>query len=89
MNAWDDLVSTALLGTGRRRVDPAGLPAPVRPLVTGEAEEALLTAAAVLANYRRAGHVPTRPVIRLPAAERDTRPLVPPAARRRSTRTRS
>lgn len=86
MNAWDELVSTALLGTGRRRVDPAGLPAPVRPLVTGEAEEALLTAAAVLANYRRAGHVPTRPDTRLPAAERDARPLVPPGARRRLLR---
>jgi hypothetical protein len=86
VNAWDDLVSTALLGTGRRRVDPAGLPGAVRPLVTGEAEEALLTAAAVFANYRRAGHLPTRPDTRLPAAERDARPLVPPAARRRLLR---
>jgi uncharacterized protein DUF5691 len=86
VNAWDDLVSAALLGTQRRRVDPAGLPAPVRPLVAGAPEEALLTAAAVLANYRRAGHVPARPDTRLPAAERDGRPLVPPAARRRMLR---
>jgi hypothetical protein len=83
---WDDLVSTALLGTQRRRPDPAGLPAPVRPLVAGGSEEVLLTAAAVLANYRRAGQVPVRPEARLPLAERDGRPLVPPAARRRLLR---
>jgi hypothetical protein len=86
VNVWDDLVSAALLGTQRRRVDPAVLPAPVRPLVAGAPEEALLTAAAVLANYRRAGYVPARPDARLPVAERDKRPLVPPAARRRMHR---
>ncbi len=69
MSAWDDLVSTALLGTQRRRPDPVGLPAAVRPLVAGGPEEALLTAAAVLANYRRAGQVPARP------EALDTRPL--------------
>ena len=79
-------MSAALLGTQRRRVDPAGLPAAVRPLVSGAPEEALLTAAAVLANYRRAGHVPVLPHERLPAAEPDGRPLVPPAARRRMPR---
>jgi hypothetical protein len=83
VSAWDDLVSAALLGTQRRRPDPAALPAAVRPLVAEAPEEALLTAAAVLANYRRAGHVPARPDARLPVAERDGRPLVPSAARRR------
>ncbi|TWF82315.1 hypothetical protein FHX44_118264 [Pseudonocardia hierapolitana] len=86
MNAWNDLVSAALLGTQRRRIDPAGLPAAVRPLVAGAPEEALLRSAAVLANYRRAGHVPARPEARLPVAERDGRPLVPAAARRRLLR---
>jgi hypothetical protein len=85
-DAWDELVSAALLGTQRRRVDPAGLPAAVRPLVAGEPEVALLTAAAVLTNYRRAGYAPARPDKRLPVAERDDRPLVPPAARRRLLR---
>jgi Family of unknown function (DUF5691) len=85
-SSWDDLVSAALLGTQRRRLDPAGLPMPVRPLVAGAPEEALLTAAAVLANYRRAGHVPARPEKRPPVADRDKRPLVPPAARRRMLR---
>jgi Family of unknown function (DUF5691) len=82
VSAWDDLVSAALLGTQRRRVDPATLPGALRPLVAGEPEVALLRAAAVLANYRRAGHPPARPDGRLPAAERDERPLVPRAARR-------
>jgi Family of unknown function (DUF5691) len=86
VSAWDDLVSTALLGTQRRRPDLAGLPAAVRPLVTGEPAEALLTAAAVFADYRRAGHVPAHPDSRLPEAARDGRPLVPPAARRRLLR---
>jgi hypothetical protein len=86
VSAWDDLVSAALLGTQRRRVDAAGLPAAVRPLVTGGPEAALLSAAAVLATYRRAGQVPARPAGRLPVAERDERDLVPPAARRRLLR---
>jgi hypothetical protein len=86
MSAWDDLVSAALLGTQRRRVDPAALPAAIRPLVAGEPEVALLTAAAVLTNYRRAGYAPARQDKRLPVAERDDRPLVPPAARRRLLR---
>jgi hypothetical protein len=86
VSAWDDLVSTALLGTQRRRFDPGGLPAGARPLVPAQPETALLTAAAVLTNYRRAGHVPARPGARRPAAEPDERPLVPPAARRRLLR---
>ncbi|TQM10969.1 DUF5691 domain-containing protein [Pseudonocardia kunmingensis] len=86
MSAWDELVAAALLGTQRRRPDPAALPAPVRPLATGEPEAALLRAAAVLANYRRAGHAPARPQARLPVAPRDERPLVPPLARRRLPR---
>lgn len=83
MSAWDDLVGAALLGTQRRRPDPTRLPAAVRPLVAAAPEEALLTAAAALANYRRAGYVPARPAQRSPVAEPDGRPLVPPAARRR------
>jgi uncharacterized protein DUF5691 len=86
VTAWDELVSTALLGTQRRSLDPAGLPAAVRPLVHGGPEAALLTAAAVLASYRRAGYLPARPDRRLPVAERDERPLVPLAARRRLRR---
>lgn len=83
---WDDLVSAALLGTQRRRFDADGLPAAVRPLVPDEPEAGLLTAAAVLATYRRAGRAPARPDTRPAAAERDERPLVPPAARRRLLR---
>jgi hypothetical protein len=84
--AWDALVSAALLGTQRRRLDPAVLPDAVRPLAVGAPEEALLAAAAVLANYRRAGQLPARPAARAPTTPRDERGLVPPAARRRLRR---
>lgn len=88
--AWDELVSTALLGTLRRPIDPsvltASLPAALRPVVTGPPELALLTAAAALANYRRAGHVPARAGAAPQAAARDPRDVVPPAARQRLAR---
>jgi hypothetical protein len=86
VTAWDDLVSTALLGTRRRRFDPTALPAAVRPLVSDEPETGLLTSAAVLATYRRAGRVPARVDAPPVPVARDERPLVPPAARRRLPR---
>lgn len=83
MSGWPALVATAVLGTERRTPDAAALPPVLRDAV-GPArgpEDALLTAAAGLAVYRRAGH-------RLPAAEApppvpappDPRPAVRPAA---------
>ncbi|MER6797874.1 DUF5691 domain-containing protein, partial [Amycolatopsis mediterranei] len=85
MKAWEDLVGTALLGTRRRALDPAAQPAAVRELIAGRADpaEQLLTAAAVLSTYRRAGRRPLHDVRPLPVAAADERPFVPPPARER------
>lgn len=75
--AWEELVTTALLGTDRRT--PPGVPA------GRQAPAALLDAAAVQTVRRRAG------LRAAPAAERphpapeDPRPQLPPAAARRLT----
>ncbi|MEU6989871.1 DUF5691 domain-containing protein [Streptomyces sp. NPDC046465] len=75
--SWDDLVTTALLGTDRRTLPPA-LRAPGK-----EAPTALLDAAAVQTVRRRAGLRPA-PAVTLPEpAAADSRPPVPPAARHR------
>lgn len=67
MKDWDDLVSTALLGTARRE-----LPA-----------EQLLDRAAVLTAYRRAGVQPRRGVAPGESAPAEWLPRVSPAAARR------
>lgn len=75
------LVSAALLGTARRPVDPAVLPDSVRRLVNGDdPEHTLLTAAALLTGYRRAGRLPERGVTVLSPAPADPREVVGPAA---------
>lgn len=88
MKAWEDVVGTALLGTRRRTLDPATQPAAVRQLVAdrGEPADQLLTAAAVLTTYRRAGKRPLADVRPLPVATPDERPFVPPPARERLAR---
>ena len=84
MREWEGLVATALLGTQRRGVEPAQLPESVRALVGGEdPEHVLLSAAAALAGYRKAGRLPERNVTLLPPAGEDQRPLVRPEAARR------
>jgi hypothetical protein len=82
---WDRLVSTALVGTERKPVPPAVVDA-VGALVGGDLaagsqELVLLTAAGVLASFRRAGIVTDRrtPVPR-PAAVVDDRPEPSPGA---------
>lgn len=87
MKAWDDLVSTALLGTARRGVPNAPNVAS-RPLADAEIEHAdpagrLLEQAAVLAAYRRAGVLPRRGVNVGEPAPAETRPRVSEAAARR------
>ncbi|MDT0570450.1 DUF5691 domain-containing protein [Streptomyces sp. DSM 3412] len=75
--SWEDLVTTALLGTDRRT--PPGA-------VSGrEAPVALLDAAAVATVRRRAGIRPVRAAARPAAVAPDPRPPLPPAARRRLT----
>ncbi|MBE4737124.1 DUF5691 domain-containing protein [Streptomyces caniscabiei] len=75
--AWEDLVTTALLGTDRRT--PPGA-------VSGrEAPVALLDAAAVATVRRRAGIRPVRAAARPVPAAPDPRPPLPPAATRRLT----
>ncbi|UJV41153.1 DUF5691 domain-containing protein [Streptomyces sp. AMCC400023] len=75
--AWEELVTTALLGTDRRT--PPGA-------VSGrEAPVALLDAAAVATVRRRAGIRPVRAAARPVPAAPDPRPPLPPAATRRLT----
>lgn len=75
--SWEDLVTTALLGTDRRT--PPGA-------VSGrEAPVALLDAAAVATVRRRAGIRPVRAGARPAPVAPDPRPPLPPAATRRLT----
>ncbi|MFB7597667.1 DUF5691 domain-containing protein [Streptomyces sp. NPDC056160] len=75
--AWEELVTTALLGTDRRR-PPAGAPGRDAPV-------ALLDAAAAYTVSRRAGLLPAPAAERPRPAPADTRPALPPAAARRLT----
>ncbi|MFE7467836.1 DUF5691 domain-containing protein [Streptomyces sp. NPDC057499] len=68
---WEELVSTALLGTDRRPATGGGGPA------------GLLDEAAVHTVRRRAGLLPAAPAARPDPAPADPRPAPPPAARRR------
>ncbi|MFE9027360.1 DUF5691 domain-containing protein [Streptomyces iakyrus] len=74
-DAWEGLVTTALLGTDRR-TPPGAAPGPDAPL-------ALLDAAAMETVRRRAGLRPARAAERPRAAPEDVRPALPPAAARR------
>ncbi|WP_328749809.1 DUF5691 domain-containing protein [Streptomyces sp. NBC_00285] len=74
-DAWEELVTSALLGTARRT--PPGLaPGPEAPM-------ALLDAAAEETVRRRAGLRPARAAERPQPAPEDTRPPLPAAAARR------
>ena len=73
--AWEELVTTALLGT-ERRTPPGGAPG-------REAPVALLDAAAVETVRRRAGLRPARTAGRPEPAAEDPRPALPAAAVRR------
>ncbi|MFM9449875.1 DUF5691 domain-containing protein [Streptomyces europaeiscabiei] len=75
--AWEELVTTALLGTDRR--------APTVPVPGREAPVALLNAAAVETVRRRAGIRPVRAAARPEPVAPDRRPPLPPAATRRLT----
>lgn len=76
-DAWEELVTTALLGTDRRT--PAGtVPGPRAPL-------ALLDAAALATVRRRAGLRPAPAAERPRPAPEDRRPALPAAAARRLT----
>ncbi|GAA2255320.1 DUF5691 domain-containing protein [Streptomyces atrovirens] len=76
-DSWEELVTTALLGTDRRT--PAGsAPGPDAPSV-------LLDAAAVATVRRRAGLRPARAAERPRPAPEDPRPPLPSAAARRLT----
>jgi len=78
----DELTTTALLGTARRRLDASALPAPVAELIVGRAGEpplVLLEAAALRENYERAARLPDTACPPHPAPG-DPRPLLPEAA---------
>ncbi|WP_327369386.1 DUF5691 domain-containing protein [Streptomyces sp. NBC_01217] len=68
---WDELVTSALLGTDRRPVEGGGGPA------------GLLDAAALHTVRRRAGLLPAPAAARPEPAPADPRPPLPPAARHR------
>ncbi|MET9511424.1 DUF5691 domain-containing protein [Streptomyces flavidovirens] len=74
---WEELVTTALLGTDRRTLPP-GAAAPGK-----DAPAALLDAAARQTVRRRAGLLPARAATRPDPAPHDPRPPLPAAARRR------
>ncbi|MFC8424817.1 DUF5691 domain-containing protein [Streptomyces sp. NPDC057236] len=76
-DSWEELVTTALLGTDRRT--PAG------SVPGADAPSALLDAAAVATVRRRAGLRPARAAERPRPAPEDPRPPLPPAAARRLT----
>lgn len=85
MSGWDDLVSTALLGTDRKPPAVDGLPEEIRARLANESEppQVLLDAAALAAAYRRAGRKPMRGPVPLPAATIDARPVPGDTAVRR------
>lgn len=80
--AWDEVVSAALVGTERRRFDPAhlaGLVAPDEVDAEG-AEASVLAAAVVLSTWRRAGRRPARAPGPPAPAPPDDRPPASPVA---------
>lgn len=85
MTGWDDLVSSALLGTDRKPPPLDALPGQVRDKLDENAPpyKVLLDAAAYSTAYRRAGRKPLRGPVPLPEASTDDR-AVPrePAVRR-------
>ncbi|WP_097983124.1 DUF5691 domain-containing protein [Streptomyces sp. f150] len=74
---WEELVTSALLGTDRRPPAPRGGPVPA------DAPAALLDAAALHTVRRRAGLLPAVPEARPKPAAPDPRPALPEAARHR------
>ncbi|MDX2921008.1 MULTISPECIES: DUF5691 domain-containing protein [unclassified Streptomyces] len=74
---WEELVTSALLGTDRRPPAPRGGPGPA------DAPAALLDAAALHTVRRRAGLLPAVPEARPEPAAPDPRPALPEAARHR------
>src|SRR5689334_9964548 len=64
MNLWEDIVTTATLGTERRAFAPPPDAGPLGALLAridpADREGALLAAAAAAALYRRAGRIPAR-----------------------------
>jgi hypothetical protein len=81
--SWDGLLSTAMVGTGRRAVPEDTLAGVVDPsdVDAQEPEAKVLAAAAVLGAYRRAGRIPPAwHGSRIPPAAADPRPECSPAA---------
>ncbi|UZI29230.1 DUF5691 domain-containing protein [Streptomyces sp. VB1] len=74
---WEELVTSALLGTDRRPPTPRGGPVPA------DAPTVLLDAAALHTVRQRAGLLPAVPAARPEPAAPDPRPALPEAARRR------
>lgn len=74
---WEELVTSALLGTDRRPPAPRGGPVPA------DAPATLLDAAALHTVRRRAGLLPAVPEARPEPSAPDPRPALPEAARHR------
>ncbi|NUT52679.1 MAG: hypothetical protein HOV94_36140, partial [Saccharothrix sp.] len=84
---WDDLVSTALVGTAKRAVpgvDPASaLGTALGGIARRDEAERLLDLAALALVHRRAGRLPGTGATALDACAPDARPAVPERARAR------
>ncbi|WTW97023.1 DUF5691 domain-containing protein [Streptomycetaceae bacterium NBC_01309] len=84
---WDDLVSTALVGTGKRPVPGvrpgSALGAAVDGIGREDSAERLLDLAALALVHRRSGRRPGAGATPLPACAPDPRPAVPERARGR------
>lgn len=85
VEAWDDLVATALIGTERRRPSPPDgdgeLERATKAIDWSEPERALLAAAAVVSRASAAGTIPPRLAPSDPAPEPTGRAAPPPVER--------
>lgn len=82
MSGPEDLVATALLGTGRRRADLTGWPDPLAraaSALAGDPAAVLLQQAALATVWLRAGALPGPAPVVVPAPE-EVRPVVPARA---------
>lgn len=75
MEAWNHIISTAMLGTDKRLPELQQLPASVAEaaaLVNGDKEEQFLQTAALVFNFRQCGMIPLqKEIINFPVAEEE------------------
>src|SRR5690348_5971866 len=84
MEAWDHIISTAMLGTDKRIPDVQQFPAPLAEaatLVIGDKEEQCMQTAALVFNFRQCGMVPLqKEVLNFPVAAEEEKEYCSPLA---------